>query len=301
MQAPRQPNVRFDVVIGQIRPEKSDYAANLKRIGMVFGQIATENLPCDVLALPETVTTGYFLEGGVRELAVTREQLLSDLAREYADSPCDGPLDIALGFYELGDGKYYNSGMYASLDPVASRSRIIHVHRKFFLPTYGVFDEKRFVSRGRTIETFDTRFGRCALLICEDVWHSVTGVIAALKGAKTIYVITASPGRGFSGDMISNAEKYRRLLVSLAEEHSVFVVNASLVGFEGGKGFVGHSVMVDPFGRVQAEGPLGEEALVCAQLCLDDIGVARANSPLLADLEANAADIALEMSRLILR
>lgn len=76
---------------------------------------------------------------------------------------------------------------------------MVHVHRKVFLPTYGVFDEERYLARGRRVEAFRTRFGRAALLICEDFWHSITATIAALDGAEVIYVPSASPARGFQG------------------------------------------------------------------------------------------------------
>ena len=65
-----------------------------------------------------------------------------------------------------------------------------------FLPTYGVFDEERFVEAGRSVQAFDTRWGRAAILICEDAWHSFTPMLAALDGAQLIIVPSASPARG---------------------------------------------------------------------------------------------------------
>src|SRR5207237_7978520 len=55
-----------------------------------------------------------------------------------------------------------------------------------------VFDEERFVDRGRDIQAFDTRYGRVAILICEDAWHSITGTIAALQGAQLVIECQAS-------------------------------------------------------------------------------------------------------------
>jgi hypothetical protein len=43
------------------------------------------------------------------------------------------------------------------------------------------------------------------------------------------------------------------------------------------------------------EGPVGKEALLSAEIDLDDVSVARATSPMLADLEANLADLRLEL------
>jgi predicted amidohydrolase len=293
----------FHAAIAQIKPKKGDYDHNLGRIGEIFAQLDSMSPRPDTLVLPETALTGYFLEGGVREDSVSRERLFHDLLRVYREnaSPSTAPLDVIAGFYELHEGKYYNAALYATLtmaDDGQVAAAIVHVHHKFFLPTYGVFDEKRFVSRGRSIEAFDTRHGRAAVLICEDVWHSVTATIAALKGAQVIYVISASPGREFGGQEVGNLARWKRLLPGVADEHNVWVVYAGLVGFEGGKGFTGSSCVVDPWGRTVVEGPVLDECIVTATVDLDDVATARASSPLLADLEAVLPDLALELEAL---
>lgn len=296
----------FVVAAAQIKPKKADYAHNLSRIGEIFAQLDVTRPRSDVLVLPETALSGYFLEGGVREVARSRDEVFADLIRVYRDSTSTtgAALDVALGYYEFYEGIYYNASMYATLThedggPVAAG--IQHVHHKFFLPTYGVFDEKRFVARGRTIDAFDTRFGRAALLICEDVWHSLTATIAALKGAQIIYVISASPGREFGGEQVGNLARWKLLLPGIADEHNVFVVYSGLVGFEGGKGFTGSSSVVDPWGRVRVEGPVLDECIVQAAIDLDDVAIARSSSPLLADLEATLPDLALELESIARR
>ena len=318
--------MKIETAVAQIKPKKGDYDFNLARVGDLFAQLEADAPQTDVLVLPETVLTGYFLEGGVREVARTQEQLFDDLLQTYRArvSRPDAILDICLGFYELRDGKYYNSALYATLTtqevsvlkpdvlgqnaPAPQRARraidsapfagIRHVHRKFFLPTYGVFDEKRFVSRGRTVQAFQTRFGKVAVLICEDVWHSITATLAALKGAMVIYVISASPGREFTGQHLGNVARWNVLLPGVADEHNVWVVYAGLVGFEGGKGFTGSSQIIDPWGNCLVMASATDEAVVQATLNLEDVATARAGSPLLADLEAALGDITLELEQI---
>lgn len=290
--------MKIRVVAAQFKPRKGDVAHNLDRVAEVLQQVCDENIPADVVVFPETILSGYFLEGGVREAARTREQVMMELVRRYQPFARPEPLDVVLGFYELWQGKYYNSALYLTLEPEPENCRIVHTHRKFFLPTYGVFQEKRFVARGRNIEAFSTRFGTATLLICEDVWHSITGTIAALKGAEIFYVIAASPGRGFHGENVGNAVKWQQLLVNMAEEHGVWVVNASLVGFEGGKGFVGQSMVIAPSGQLVASAPIMKEAMVTATIDTEEIAIARANAPLLADLEAGLADLLIEMQEI---
>lgn len=291
----------------QIKPRKGDYGANLERVGGLFAQIEDEAPETDVLVLPETVLSGYFLEGGVRDVARTREQVFADVLAAYRANVArpGAVLDVCLGFYELGDGRFYNSALYATLtsDPpahgaggAAPAAELHHVHRKFFLPTYGVFDEKRFVARGRAISAFQSRFGAVALLICEDVWHSITATIAALKGAQVIYVVSASPGREFGGRHLGNVATWNVLLPGIATEHNVWVVYAGLVGFEGGKGFSGSSQVVDPWGNVRVLAPMLDECMVRAEVDLADLALARAASPLLSDLDASIGDLAQEMA-----
>src|SRR5213082_1502513 len=287
------------IAIAQIRPSKGEYAANLQKIGGVLAQIAKLDPPVDLVIFPETVTSGYFVEGGVRDVAVTAGTLFRDLTVEH-EAAAAPPIDVAVGFYEVFQNRFYNSCLYASLGNASpgnassgnASSGIVHVHRKVFLPTYGVFDEDRFVERGREIHAFDTRWGRAAILICEDAWHSLAGTIAALEGAQLILVPSASPARGTGMDeegtrLPASVVRWERILRNLAEEHGVYVAYASLVGFEGGKGFPGGSVVVSPGGQIVLRGPLFEEAVLTYDIDLDEITRARAESPLLADLEVN--------------
>src|SRR5205823_12107257 len=260
-----------------------------QKIGGVLAQLAKLDPPVDLVIFPETATSGYFVEGGVRDVAVTAGTLFRDLTIEHeaAGAP---PLDVAVGFYEVFQNHFYNSCLYASLGNASPG--IKHVHRKVFLPTYGVFDEERFVERGRDIQAFDTRVGRVAMLICEDAWHSITGTIAALQGAQLVIVPSASPARGTGMDeegtrLPASVVRWERILKGIADEHGVWVAFASLVGFEGGKGFPGGSVLVSPGGEILLRGPLFEEAVLTYDLDFEELTRARAESPLLADPEVN--------------
>src|SRR3989442_668828 len=179
------------LAIAQIRPSKGDYAANVARIGGVLAQIAGVEPKVDLLVTPETSTSGYFVEGGVRDVAVTAATLLRDRAEQHRAVKAP-PLDVAIGFYELFQNHYFNSCLYASLGGKKPEAR--HVHRKVFLPTYGVFDEERFVDRGQGIQAFDTGFvAPAAIPICQHTWHSRSATVAALDGEQLILTPSASP------------------------------------------------------------------------------------------------------------
>ena len=281
------------LALSQFRPTKGEYSENVARIGAVITQAAQLDPKPDLVVFPETATSGYFVEGGVKELAVTAGTLARDLSAAY-----DGPaIDVTVGFYERFQNHIYNSALYVTLH--RQKPQIRHVHRKVFLPTYGVFDEERFVDRGQDgVRSFETEWGgggRASILICEDAWHSLAATVAALEGAQLIIVPSASPARGLeeaedcegTGQALpASVLRWERIVRGIAEEHGVFVALANLVGFEGGKGFPGASAVIDPTGRVIARGPLFEEALVTADIDLDSLTTARSDSPLLADLQS---------------
>lgn len=287
------------LMIAQLRPKKGDYTGNVHRIGEVFAQIDSMPHRPDVLIFPETFLSGYFLEGGVREVARPAGQVFADLNAIYCTNENEHrpPLDIVVGFYERYRDRYYNSALYAKLGWESDMPRLIHVHRKVFLPTYGVFDDARFVEAGFQIAAFHTSYGRAAILICEDAWHNMSGLIAALDGAQIVFVVSASPARGASGERPMNVEHWEDLVRRIADEHGVFVAMAQLVGFEGGKGFSGGSLMMGPRGEILVRGPLWNEALITATIDLEELPLARADLPLLADLETMLPHMEREMQR----
>lgn len=284
--------MQFRLACAQFAPEKAEVEANLDTIALIVRQAVAE--AADLVLLPETSTSGYFLEGGVLEAARTSEGLARGLWSRL-QGHLTGSVDVVLGFYESHEGTLYNSAAYLEFTP--DGTRIVQVYRKFFLPTYGVFDEERFVSRGRDLSVFETRFGRIALLICEDIWHAVMPTLCAVNGAQVILVPAASPARGFGRDEIENHERYRRLFRAVCEEHGVFVANAQLVGFEGGKGFIGGSMIVNPTGRVMVEAPIGQPYLITADLDLDEVLIARSQSPLLSDLQGQWEEVRRMVAR----
>ncbi len=274
--------------LAQFRPAKANYAANRSHVASLLAQAIAESPRPDVVHFPETALTGYFLEGGVRDLAVTAGTLAADLQHDFAQiAPAGVTIDVVIGFYERWRNTLYNSVMYVSLG--GSRAEIRHVHRKNFLPTYGLFDEARFVEAGREIRAFDTAWGRAALLVCEDAWHSITGTIAALDGAEVLFVSSAAPARGPWPRTDANggpASVYRweRLIRDIAEEHGMFVSLSNLVGSEGGKMFSGASIICGPHGDVRATLPLFEPAMTTLTCDLRDLVRARADTPLLSDV-----------------
>jgi N-carbamoylputrescine amidase len=274
----------------QTKPLKGQYAKNLADLSTAFVQLIED--PPDLIVLPEAALSGYFLEGAVYEVARSAQRFAADLAQTWRNAG-GKQVDIAAGFFENDGGTYYNSALYVEVE--AAGEQIAHLHRKMFLPTYGVFDEERFLSRGHHLGVFRTRFGAMAMLVCEDIWHAVMPTMAAVKGARIVLVPSASPGRGIEGEgELESITHWREILRQAAMEHGIYVIYAGLTGFEGGKGMTGSSCVVDPHGRVLVQGPVAEACIVRADLDLREIDLARAVLPLLGDLEAVLPDLLLD-------
>ena len=277
------------LAIVQFKPKKGDYKANLARLGGIFAQLDSLSPRPHVAFLPETAVSGYFLEGGVRDQAVTAGTMVRDLDAQYRIAiPSREPMDIGLGFYEIWNNSIYNSALYVTLG--GDLPIVRHVHRKVFLPTYGLFDEERFVDRGFEIRAFDTSWGRAAMLVCEDAWHSLSATIAALDGAQVIFVASASPARGLfprADDRAGPAslERWERLARDISSEHGVFTGLVQLVGSEGGKTFPGGSVVAGPKGDIKLRAPLWDESIATVTLDTSELTRARVELPLLTDLQ----------------
>jgi predicted amidohydrolase len=180
---------------------------------------------------------------------------------------------------ETPDYRFFNSAVYFE------DGAIVHVHRKAYLPTYGLFDEGRYFARGDRIRGFDSGFGRNAILICEDMWHPSTVYVAALDHALTVFCPSTSPLRGLTdGQPQDNNARYWELLnATYAQTFSLFIVYANRVGFEDGVGFWGGSEIVDPNGVRLAKAHYYDEDLIAAQINLKTARRQRVVSPLLRD------------------
>lgn len=264
------------VELVQFRPRKGRVEENLARIGELAAEAAGR---ADLLVFPETALSGYFVEGGVTEVARTPAEVAAGL-----DEPPDGAPDLVLGFFEKGEGITYNAAAW--LTPGPDGWKVVHRHRKLFLPTYGLFDEARFVSPGSGAEAFDTRFGRAGLLVCEDMLHSLVPATLAMDGAGLLVTVAASPGRDFrpGGDRPRSLDVWEVAARAITQEHGVHLVIAHSVGSEGGKLFPGTSTFYFPEGEVGPRGPLFEEGAVAAVLDGARIRRARARTSLLGDL-----------------
>ncbi len=263
----------FGVGVAQIGPRLGDVAHNLGLYEEAVERALERGL--DLVVFPELSLTGYALRDLVPSVAVRRDgaqvKRLAELSRRIA---------IVAGFVEEAeDCRFFNTAMFFD------RGEIGHVHRKVYLPTYGMFDEQRYFARGDRVRAVDTRFGCLAVLVCEDLWHPSTGYLAALDGATTILCPSSSPIRGVSEGTAAddNARFWEMLNAFYAQTFGLYVVYANRVGFEDGVGFWGGSEVVDPFGARLAKARYYEPDFIAAEVSHGAVRRKRLAAPLLRD------------------
>lgn len=266
-------NTHFKIGIAQISPRLGDVAANLALYEQAIARAKNENV--ELLIFPELSLTGYHLRDMVATVALRQDAPEFIQLRELSKSVAC----LAGLVEESPDFCFYNSAVYLSAGDVR------HVHRKVYLPTYGMFDEQRYFARGDSVRAFDTPYGRAAALVCEDMWHPSTVYIAALDRALMLICPSSSPLRGIADkrQQDENARYWEAMNRVYAETFGVFVIYANRVGFEDGVGFWGGSEVINPFGQCIAKGRYYEEDFVTADISLDAVRRKRVAAPLLRD------------------
>ena len=262
----------FKVALAQLKPKLGCVGDNLSLIEEQV--VAAIRDKADLVIFPELALTGYFLKDLVPDVALALDSLeIASLKRLSAD------IAIAVGFVEsTSDYRFFNSAIF--LD----KGEIVHLHRKVYLPTYGLFDEQRYLARGDRFRAFDTRFGRFGMLICEDLWHLSAPYILAMDGAATILCLSSSPGRGLTNDeRLGSTIAWQRLTATTATFLNARVLYCNRVGYEDGINFWGGSEAVAPCGTSIARGKLMDEDLVYATINEGELRRERILSPLMRD------------------
>lgn len=207
----------------------------------------------DVVVFPELALNGYLLQDKVFEDAWQIDELNDLVAASQS-------VDMVIGAATKEEGRTYNSALYLS------GGEIVHIHRKVHLPNYGMFEEARYFFKGAAIETFDTKAGKTAMLVCEDLWRAQSMAELSAANPDIIYVIANSPARDFRDEGLLIEEQWDALLKSAALLCSAYVVFVNRVGFEDGLGFWGGSRVITPRGEVELKLPNFEPAVKSVKL-----------------------------------
>ena len=266
------------VGLGQAAPALGNIAENVNRSHELLERAKSEAV--DLVVLPELMLTGYSL-GQVSEdvsLPVGAAEI-EKLAEAAEGTAC------VVGFAEEGRVHTYNSAAYLE------GGEVRHVHRKLYLPTYGIWEERKHFTPGDAMRAFDTAIGRVAILICSDAWQPALAVLAVQDGARVLIVPANSTSR--RGEIEAEWRDINRFYARMLETYVVFV---NRVGDEGELSFWGGSHVYDPWGELVAEAPLDETAFLTVDLDTTAVRRRRREMPLVK--EARLALLSRELDRL---
>ena len=277
------------IAIAQIAPRLGGLAENLVRHRELIAEGRAKG--AQLVVFPELGLTGYQLQDLAAEVAMRLDDpRLAELAStthgltavvSFVEESADHRLFIAAALMEDGE--------------------ITHVHRKLFLPTYGLFDERRFFAPGDVLRAVPSRLGvGVGIAICEDFWHLGVPQLLALDGAQILLNVSSSPGRDLAATNevgLGTASSWRTLMRTYAQLTTSFVVFCNRVGVDESISFWGGSEVISPAGEPLFSAPLFDEDLYLVDISLADIRRARIGLPLLRDerLELQAR----ELSRVI--
>jgi predicted amidohydrolase len=263
------------VALAQIAPQLGLFDANLDRHLALIDEARGRG--AGLVVFPELGLTGYQLQDLAAEVSIRLDDpRLAGLAAathdlsaivSFVEESADHRLFIAVALLENG--------------------RIRHVHRKLFLPTYGLFDERRFFAAGDLLRATSSRLGvGIGLAVCEDFWHLTVPQLLALDGAQILVNVSSSPGRDLAATNevgLGTATSWRTLMRTYAQLTTSVVIFCNRVGVDESISFWGGSEVIGPSGQAIFSAPLFEEGLFTAEVPLADLRRERLSLPLLRD------------------
>ena len=172
------------IALAQIAPRLGLFDENLAVHHELLARARADG--AGLVVFPELGLTGYLLQDLAAEVAIRLDDpRLVALAAETRG------LSAVVSFVEeSGDHRLFIAAA------LLEDGEVRHVHRKLFLPTYGLFDERRFFAAGDVLRATPSRLGvGLGLAVCEDFWHLAVPSLLALDGAQILINVSSSPGR----------------------------------------------------------------------------------------------------------
>jgi predicted amidohydrolase len=269
----------FRIALAQINPVLGDFDKNIKKHLNFCDRAIKKN--ADLVVFPELSLTGYSVKDLNFDLAVNLKT--NKLLKPLEDK--SRKISIICGGIEEDD----NYGIFNTAFYIES-GKCKFTHRKIYPPDYGMFEEMRYFSKGKCTDVCDTKFGKLGIMVCEDMWHLSIPLLQALKGAKVLVTIAASPTRldlNTDSKKIKNYEINSEHHKSYARLLSSYIVFCNRVGFEDGVNFWGGSEIVDPFGNVVKLAKFFDEDMIIADINFNTIRRARHQARHFVDEDIN--------------
>lgn len=244
--------VQMDIALGQ--PE-----LNRQRISQLTAGLGHR----DIILLPELWSTGYQLDQAsslAEDLTGSSVQLMQSLAVDHRSY---------VGGSILGrrQGLVYNQFVLAS-----PQGEVVATYEKVHL--FGLMQEDQHLAPGNRLVTVDVAEQTAGLAICYDLRFPEMYRRYMQSGANLLLLASEWPN--------PRLEHWRTLLRARAIENQFFVIACNRVGSDANNTFFGHSLVIDPWGEILAEGD-DQEGVINCEIDLSSVAAARRRLPALKD------------------
>ena len=273
--------------IAQIDCTLANFDKNLAQHCTLIEEAIREG--ADAIAFPELSLTGYNVQDAAQDIAMHIEDARFAPLRELSRK-----ISIICGGIELSnDYGVYNSAFMFE-DGIGQS-----VHRKIYLPTYGMFEELRYFSACQQIKAVTSkRLGRIGVAICEDFWHVSVPYLLAHQGAKLLFVLMSSPLRMSPG--IGNPAiitQWQTIASTYSFLFSSYVACINRVGNEDSFTYWGNSSVTGPDGTILCAAPLFKPSVKDSLIDVSEVKRARLHSSHFLDEDLRL--ISAELSEII--
>jgi omega-amidase len=249
--------LQMDIAMGE--PDR-----NYQKLSIMLENAMQAECKPDVIVFPEMWNTGYALEE-IQQLADAdgerTKRFISQFSQEHQ-------VNIIAGSIAEKKGDEVQNTVY-----VFNRQGELTAHySKIHL--FRLMEEEKYLTSGAQIGKIEIEDVSAGVMICYDIRFPELARTLALDGAKILFVPAEWPH--------PRLHHWRILLMARAIENQMFVVACNRVGVSGKAEFFGHSMIIDPWGEVIAEGGEQEE-IVTAALQLSDVDHVRHKIPVFED------------------
>lgn len=254
---------KLTVSLGQMNIQPGDVEQN----AAIFEQYAAEaaRRGSSLVIFPELWSTGYVLEHAhdyASPLGEGMFERIADVANRHHTT-------IIGSILEQRDNEVANSAAIMSPD-----GEILDVYRKVHL--FRLFDEEKYLQEGDAPVSLDMPWGKTGVAICYDLRFPELFRRYSVQDDVRVIIIPAEWP-------LVRIEHWRTLLMARAIENQCYVIACNSAGKSGETVFGGHSMIIDPWGKIVVEA--GENPqLITATIDLDLVDEARRKIPVFEDI-----------------
>lgn len=268
----------MNVSIVSMRPKISEKQANISIMETYIDQS-----PSDLIIFGEMTLTGYPCKDELQSLA---EPLDGPSIRQLKQKAKKKKKHIIFGMPLLDQDI---TGLIHNAAILIQPNGTVNTYNKWFLPTFGPFEEKLFFDQGETLPLFKTDIGKIGMCICYDIYFPEITKAYSLQGAEIIVCISASPS--------VTRSYFETILPARAIENTTFVLYANIVGNQENLVFWGGSQAFDPLGNKIVKAPYFKESIISFDIDRALIQQARANRPVIRDIRSEIYTDLYQFSR----